>query len=107
MAGKEQPLELRGRLRRAEQEALHFRAAERAQQFLLRLRLDASAVVVMWRSLAIFTTARTIADDASGSSRALTKQRSILILSNGSLYLPSLIAALALCIAALLSLLSR
>jgi len=37
----EQLLDLRGRLRRAEQIALHFRTAERAQQPPLRLGFDA------------------------------------------------------------------
>jgi hypothetical protein len=42
-----------------------------------------SAVVVMLRALAIFTTACTMDDERPGSASSLTKQRSILILSNG------------------------
>jgi hypothetical protein len=37
----------------------------------------------MWRDAAMLTTAWTIADEPSGSAMSVTKQRSILILSNG------------------------
>jgi len=42
-----------------------------------------SAVVVMLRAAAMFTTARTIGDDPPGSAISAMKQRSTLILSNG------------------------
>ena len=71
------------RTRRAEQVALHLGASEILHGRALLQGLDAFAVVIMLRSAAMLTTARMIEADEELRVTSLTKERSILILSNG------------------------
>ena len=81
---EQQPTDLGGRNRRAEQKPLHLGAAEDVQQFRCCSVSTPSAVVVMLLAAAMFTTAWTIDEDAPSPAISLMKERSILILSNGN-----------------------
>ena len=82
-AGAEQLADIGAGFGAAEQKALHLGAAERAQHSFCYRVSTPSATVVMLREAAMLTTACTIAAEPSVSARSATKQRSILILSNG------------------------
>ena len=81
----EQALDVSDAHRRGEQEALHRRAAVRAQLLSWRVSSTPSAVVSIPSALASSVIAWTIAVAPSRVSRFWMKLRSILILSNGKL----------------------
>src|SRR6516165_177469 len=81
--GSEQMLHFVAGFRRAEQISLHLGQPRSRNSSRCAAVSTPSATVVMLSAVAMLTTACTIEEELSAPEMSLTKQRSILILSNG------------------------